>query len=73
MAGAGGEQGDPRAHQARVDAVVAKFNQFNYAGALIGSVLTGAVGTNNLRVGFAVPMLLVLGLLPLARHFATAE
>jgi len=72
VAGAGGAQGDPQLHQARVDAVVARFNQFNYAGALIGSVLTGAVGTNNLRVGFAVPMLLVLGLLPLARHFATA-
>jgi sugar phosphate permease len=72
VAGAGSVQGDPRVHQARVDAVVARFNQFNYAGALIGSVLTGAVGTNNLRVGFAVPMLLVLGLLPLARHFATA-
>ena len=71
VAGAGGEHGDPRVHQARVDAVVARFNQFNYAGALIGSVLTGVVGTNNLRVGFAVPMLLVLGLLPLARHFAT--
>lgn len=62
---------DPAAHRARVDAVVARFNQFNYAGALLGSVLTGVVGTSTLRVGFAVPMVLVLGLLPLARHFAT--
>ena len=66
-----GEGGDPDLHRARVDAVVARFNQFNYAGALIGSVLTGAVGTSTLRVGYAVPMVLVLGLLPLARHFAT--
>ena len=29
------------------------------------------VGTSTLRIGFAVPMVLVLGLLPLARHFAT--
>ena len=56
----------------RVDAVVARFNQFNYLGALIGSVLTGVVGTSTLRLGYAVPMVLVLGLLPLARHFATA-
>jgi hypothetical protein len=62
---------DPAAHRARVDAVVARFNQFNYAGALLGAVLTGVVGTSTLRIGFAVPMVLVLGLLPLARHFAT--
>ena len=37
----------------------------------IGSVLTGVVGTSTLRLGYAVPMVLVLGLLPLARHFAT--
>jgi MFS family permease len=62
---------DAATHRARVDAVVARFNQFNYAGALLGSVLTGVVGTSTLRVGFAVPMVLVLGLLPLARHFAS--
>ncbi len=67
-----GEGTDPALHRARVDAVVARFNQFNYAGALIGSVLTGAVGTSTLRLGYALPMVLVLGLLPLARHFATA-
>ena len=50
---------------------MARFNQFNYAGALLGAVLTGVVGTSTLRIGFAVPMVLVLGLLPLARHFAT--
>jgi hypothetical protein len=51
--------------------VVARFNQFNYAGALIGSVLTGALGSTSLRVGFAVPMVLVLALVPLARHFTS--
>jgi MFS family permease len=66
-----GEQGDPASRQARVDAVIARFNQFNYAGALIGSVLTGVVGSGSLRIGFAVPMVLVLLLLPLARAFAS--
>jgi hypothetical protein len=51
--------------------VVARFNQFNYAGALIGAVMTGLVGSGNLRIGFAVPMVLILGILPLARQFAT--
>ncbi len=58
--------------QAGIDAVIARFNQFNYVGALLGSLLTGVIGTTTWRVGFAAPMLLVLGLAPLARHFATA-
>jgi len=36
----------------------------------LGAVLTGVVGSGTLRVGFAVPMVLVLGILPLARAFA---
>jgi MFS family permease len=56
--------------QARVDAVIARFNQFNYVGALLGSVLTGVVGQDSLRYGFAVPLVLVLAMLPLARAFA---
>lgn len=67
---AGGEGLDPAVRQARVDAVIARFNQFNYAGALLGSVLTGLVGSDSLRVGFAVPMVLVLGIVPLATAFA---
>ena len=67
---AGGTEDDPVTRQRRVDAVIARFNQFNYVGALIGSVLTGAVGEHDLRVGFAVPMVLILGILPLARAFA---
>jgi hypothetical protein len=33
-------------------------------------VLTGLVGADSLRVGFAVPMILVLGIVPLATAFA---
>jgi MFS family permease len=62
---AGGEQ-------ARVDAVIARFNQYNYVGGLLGAVLTGLVGAGSLRVGFAVPMVLILLMLPLARAFAPA-
>ncbi len=65
-----GEAGDPETRQARVDAVIARFNQFNYLGALLGAVLTGVVGAGNLRLGFAVPMILILGILPLAPYFA---
>ena len=58
--------------QARVDAVIARFNQFNYVGGLLGAVLTGLVGADSLRLGFAVPMVLILAMLPLARAFAPA-
>jgi MFS family permease len=67
---AGGEGLEPAQRQARVDAVIARFNQFNYVGALLGSVLTGLVGSDSLRIGFAVPMILVLGIIPLAPAFA---
>jgi MFS family permease len=60
---------DQAGRRARVDAVIARFNQFNYVGALLGAVMTGLVGAGSLRVGFAVPMVLVLGLLPLAKAF----
>ena len=67
---AGGTGLEPAVRQARVDAVIARFNQFNYVGALLGAVLTGIVGSGSLRVGFAVPMVLILGILPLAPAFA---
>jgi MFS family permease len=67
---AGADEADPALRHARVDAVIARFNQFNYVGALFGAVLTGVVGAGNLRIGFAVPMVLILGILPLARAFA---
>jgi hypothetical protein len=71
IAGAAGRpEDDPALRHARVDAVIGRFNQFNYAGALLGAVMIGLVGAGNLRLGFAVPMVLVLGILPLARAFA---
>ena len=66
---AGGDTTDDGERRARVDAVIARFNQFNYVGALLGAVMTGVVGAGSLRIGFAVPMVLVLGLLPLAATF----
>jgi MFS family permease len=64
---------DPATRRARVDAVVARFNQFNYAGALLGAVMTGAVGSGSLRLGFAVPLVLVVALFWLAKAFAPAD
>jgi Major Facilitator Superfamily len=66
---AGGEGFEPAVRRARVDAVIARFNQFNYLGAILGSVMTGLVGKDSLRIGFAVPMVLVLGIVPLAPAF----
>ena len=65
---AGGRRSTPAIRQARVDVVIGRFNQFNYVGALLGAVLTGLVGADSLRVGFAVPMVLVLVILPLAKN-----
>jgi MFS family permease len=70
---AGEDEPDPLLRHARVDAVIGRFNQFNYVGSLLGAVMTGLVGAGNLRLGFAVPMVLVLGILPLARAFAPAR
>jgi MFS family permease len=67
---AGTDDDDPALRHARVDAVIGRFNQFNYAGSLLGAVMTGLVGAGNLRLGFAVPMVLVLGIMPLARAFS---
>jgi hypothetical protein len=64
-----GDSGSPDERLARVDAVIARFNQFNYVGALLGAVLTGLVGAGSLRVGFAVPMVLVLAIVALAPAF----
>ncbi|SEC82242.1 MFS transporter [Arthrobacter woluwensis] len=67
QAGSGGA--DDPVRRARVDSVIARFNQFNYVGALLGSVLTGLVGADSLRLGFALPLVLVLAILPLAGAF----
>jgi Na+/melibiose symporter-like transporter len=70
---AGGPEVPAAIRQARVDVVIGRFNQFNYVGALLGAVLTGLVGADSLRVGFAVPMVLVLLILPLAKNFAPSN
>ena len=67
---AGGDHLTDEERMTRTDAVIARFNLFNYVGALVGSVLTGAVGTNSLRIGFAIPLVLIVGLIPLARAFS---
>ena len=42
---AGARRGSTRrSGSARVDAVIARFNQFNYVGALLGAVLTASSG-----------------------------
>ncbi|MBL0886188.1 MFS transporter [Myceligenerans indicum] len=61
-------------NRARADVVVARFNQLNYVGALLGAVVTGLVSTgSSLRIGFALPLVLVLVLVPLARGFGTGH
>lgn len=69
-AGALAGGGEVEAEQGRVDQVIARFNQFNYVGALLGAVLTGVVGSGNLRVGFMAPTVLILGIVPLAKQFS---
>ncbi|MFD7642236.1 MFS transporter [Kitasatospora sp. NPDC059795] len=55
------------------DAAVARLNLFNYAGFLIGSPLVGTLAElSSYRWAFGAPMLLILAILPLARHFAPA-
>lgn len=60
---------DPVAVRAKVDAIIARFNQFNYVGGLLGAVMTGAVGDSDLRYGFAIPMVLIVLVFPLAKSF----
>lgn len=64
----GGSPTEP--DRSRTDAVIARFNQFNYVGALLGAVLTGLVGAFSLRIGFILSAVLVLALIPLAPAFA---
>ncbi|NUU23089.1 MAG: MFS transporter, partial [Streptomycetaceae bacterium] len=53
------------------DAAIARLNLFNYAGFLIGTPLVGVVGDlAGFRTAMTVPLVLVLGILPLARAFA---
>lgn len=52
------------------DAVVARLNVFNYVGAVLGGVLVGALATaSTFRLGFAVPVVLVLAVAAVAGRF----
>ncbi|MCF2528443.1 MFS transporter [Yinghuangia soli] len=53
------------------DTAIARLNLFNYAGFLIGTPLVGVVGDlAGFRAAMALPLVLVLAVLPLARAFA---
>lgn len=53
-----------------LDAVVARLNLFNYAGALVGGAVVGAVSdASTYRIGFVLPLLFAASLIPLARYF----
>jgi len=55
---------------ARSDAIIARVNLFNYAGAVLGSVLVGLLADGpGLALGFIVPLLLVVPVLAMARAF----
>ncbi|MGK4581477.1 MFS transporter [Kitasatospora sp. HPMI-4] len=56
------------------DAAVARLNLFNYVGFLLGSPLVGALAdAASYRVALLAPLVLVLLIAPLARHFAPAR
>ncbi len=62
---------DPAARRATADAIVARVNQFNYLGFVLGGVLTGLVASGStMRAGFIVPLVGVALILPIARGFA---
>ncbi len=72
FAAAGRLAGDRPDRRQRIDALVARLNQFNYVGFVLGGVLTGLVSSGSgLRWGFVVPLIGVLLILPLARAFGT--
>lgn len=53
------------------DTATARLNLFNYVGFLVGTPLVGVVGDlAGFRAAMAVPLVLVLAILPLARAFA---
>jgi MFS family permease len=59
------------ARRAASDAIIARINQFNYLGFVLGGVLTGLVASGSgMREGFVVPLVGIVLILPLARVFA---
>jgi len=70
-----GSDGRPVADETRrraaADAIIARINQFNYLGFVLGGVLTGLVASGStMREGFIVPLVGICLIVPLARVFA---
>ena len=81
LAGAGLGLGAPLCFSAagaldpdNADAVVARLNVFNYGGTLLGAVMVGVVsGFSSLRIGFLLPIALMLVITALAGRFAVHD
>jgi MFS family permease len=72
FAAAGRLAGPDPGRMRRIDALVARLNQFNYLGFVLGGVLTGLISSGSgLRWGFVVPLVGIALLVPLAGAFAT--
>ncbi|SDO50873.1 Major Facilitator Superfamily protein [Nakamurella panacisegetis] len=64
-------QGTPEERRRRADVLVARLNQFNYLGFVLGGVLTGLVSSgSSLRWGYVVPLVTTAVLVLLAPAFA---
>lgn len=65
-----GASADPALRRRAADAIVARINQFNYLGFVLGGVLTGLVASaSSMRAGFLVPLVGIALILPIARAF----
>ncbi len=63
--------GTPEQRRRKADALVARLNQFNYLGFVLGGVLTGLVSSgSSLRWGYVVPLITTAMLIVLAPAFA---
>ena len=63
--------GTPEQRRRKADALVARLNQFNYLGFVLGGVLTGLVSSgSSLRWGYVVPLVTTAMLVVLAPAFA---
>jgi MFS family permease len=66
-----GPDADQTVRRSAADAVIARLNQFNYLGFVLGGVLTGLVASGStMRQGFLVPLVGICLIVPLARVFA---
>ena len=62
--------GTPEQRRRKADALVARLNQFNYLGFVLGGVLTGLVSSgSSLRWGYVVPLITTAMLIVLAPAF----